>query len=146
MLATGIKSPVGVKVSGADLATLDRLGAQIANVVKTVPGTSSAISDRILGGRYIDIKVDRLAAARYGLSIEDVQNTAAGAVGGMSVDEKIEGLARFPINVRFPREMRGSVEALRSLPIVAPTRSEEHTSELQSLMRTSYAVFCLKKT
>src|SRR3546814_12030083 len=62
-----------------------------------------------------------LAAARYGLSIEDVQNTAAGAVGGMSVDEKIEGLARFPINVRFPREMRGSVEALRSLPIVAPT-------------------------
>jgi Cu(I)/Ag(I) efflux system membrane protein CusA/SilA len=121
MLATGIKSPVGVKVSGADLATLDRLGAKIAQVVKTVPGTTSAISDRILGGRYIDIKVDRLAAARYGLSIEDVQNTAAGAVGGMSVDEKIEGLARFPINVRFPREMRGSVEALRSLPIVAPT-------------------------
>lgn len=121
MLATGIKSPVGVKVSGPDLATLDRLGSRIANVVKTVPGTTSAISDRILGGRYIDIRIDRLAAARYGLSIEDVQNTAAAVVGGMPVGEKIEGLARFPINVRFPREMRGSVEELRNLPIIAPT-------------------------
>jgi Cu(I)/Ag(I) efflux system membrane protein CusA/SilA len=118
MLATGIKSPVGVKVTGPDLATLDRIGANIAAVVKTVPGTSSAISDRILGGRYIDIRVDRLAAARYGLSIEDVQNTAAAAVGGMPVDEKLEGLARFPINIRFPRETRDSVEALRTLPIV----------------------------
>jgi len=118
MLATGIKSPVGVKVTGPDLATLDRIGADIARVVKTVPGTTSAISDRILGGRYIDIRVDRLAAARYGLSIEDVQNTAAAAVGGMPVDEKLEGLARFPINIRFPRETRDSVEALRSLPIV----------------------------
>ncbi len=121
MLATGIKSPVGIKVTGQDLATLDRLGAQIAQVVKKVPGTSSAISDRILGGRYVDIQVDRLAAARYGLSIEAVQTTAAAAVGGMSVDEKLEGLARFPINVRFPRESRNSVEALRNLPIVAPT-------------------------
>ena len=121
MLATGIKSPVGVKVSGPDLATLDRLGARIANVVKTVPGTTSAISDRILGGRYVDIRIDRLAAARYGLSIEDVQNTAAAVVGGMPIDEKIEGLARFPINVRFPRETRGSVEELRNLPIIAPT-------------------------
>lgn len=121
MLATGIKSPVGIKVTGQDLATLDRLGARIAQVVKTVPGTSSAISDRILGGRYVDIQVDRLAAARYGLSIEAVQTTAAAAVGGMSVDEKLEGLARFPINVRFPRESRSSVEALRNLPIVAPT-------------------------
>jgi Cu(I)/Ag(I) efflux system membrane protein CusA/SilA len=118
MLATGIKSPVGIKVTGPDLATLDRLGAQIAQQVKTVPGTSSAIADRILGGRYIDIQVDRLAAARYGLSIEDIQNTAAVAVGGMSVGEKLEGLARFPINIRFPREQRDSVGALQSLPIV----------------------------
>ena len=118
MLATGIKSPVGVKISGPDLATLDRIGADIARVVKTVPGTTSAISDRILGGRYIDIRIDRLAAARYGLSIEDVQNTAAAAVGGMPVDEKLEGLARFPINIRFPRETRDSVDALRTLPIV----------------------------
>ena len=121
MLATGIKSPVGVKITGPDLATLDRLGAQIAQVIKGVPGTSSAISDRILGGRYVDIQIDRLAAARYRLSIKDVQNTAAAAVGGMQVDQKIEGLARFPINVRFPRESRDSVEALQNLPIVAPT-------------------------
>ena len=121
MLATGIKSPVGVKVTGPDLATLDRLGARIARVVKTVPGTSSAIADRILGGRYIDIQIDRLAAARYGLSIDDVQTTAAVAVGGMQVDEKLDGLARFPINVRFPRENRDSVQALTNLPIVAPT-------------------------
>lgn len=121
MLATGIKSPVGVKVTGPDLATLDRLGARIAEVVKTIPGTASAISDRILGGRYIDIQIDRLAAARYGLTIDAVQATAAAAVGGMSVDEKLEGLARFPINVRFPRETRNSVEALRTLPIIAPT-------------------------
>ena len=121
MLATGIKSPVGVKVTGPDLATLDRLGAKIAQVVKTVPGTSSAISDRILGGRYVDVQVDRLAAARYGLSIENVQTTAAAAVGGMQVDEKLDGLARFPINVRFPRENRDSVQALQNLPIVSPT-------------------------
>ena len=121
MLATGIKSPVGVKVTGPDLATLDRLGAQIARVVKTVPGTTSAISDRILGGRYIDVQVDRLAAARYGLSIENVQTTAAVAVGGMQVDEKLDGLARFPINVRFPRENRDSVQALQELPMVTPT-------------------------
>ena len=121
MLATGIKSPVGVKVTGPDLATLDRLGAQIARVVKTVPGTASAVSDRILGGRYIDVRVDRLSAARYGLSIEDVQTTAAAAVGGMQVDEKLDGLARFPINVRFPRENRDSVQALQELPMVTPT-------------------------
>ncbi len=121
MLATGIKSPVGVKVTGPDLATLDRLGAKIAQVVKTVPGTASAVSDRILGGRYIDVQVDRLAAARYGLSIENVQTTAAAAVGGMQVDEKLDGLARFPINVRFPRENRDSVQALKELPMVAPS-------------------------
>ena len=121
MLATGIKSPVGVKVTGPDLATLDRLGAKIAQVVKAVPGTASAVSDRILGGRYIDVQVDRLAAARYGLSIEDVQTTAAAAVGGMQVDEKLDGLARFPINVRFPRENRDSVQALQELPMVSPT-------------------------
>ncbi|TFI59766.1 efflux RND transporter permease subunit [Sphingomonas parva] len=121
MLATGIKSPVGIKVSGADLATLDRLGAQIAGVVKSVPGASSAISDRILGGRYVNIEIDRLAAARYGLSIKDVQSTAAAAIGGMPIDEKLEGLARFPINVRFPRERRDSVETIRALPIVTTT-------------------------
>ena len=120
MLATGIKSPVGVKVSGPDLATLQRLGEEIERAVRPVRGTVSAVSDRLSGGRYIDIQVNRLAAARYGLSIAEVQQTAAVAVGGTPVGEKIEGLARFPINVRFPRETRDSVEELGRLPIVAP--------------------------
>ena len=121
MLATGIKSPVGVKISGPDLDTLERLGTQVEEAVKPIEGTTSAVSDRIGGGRYIDIDVDRIAAARYGLSIAQVQETAAMAVGGATIGEKIEGLARFPINVRFPREMRDSVADLSQLPIVAPS-------------------------
>ena len=121
MLATGIKTPVGVKVTGPDLATLQRLGEEIANAVKQVPGTSSAVSDRIMAGRYVNIDINRVAAARYGLSIENVQATAATAMGGLPVGEKIEGLARFPINVRFPREVRDDVDAIRQLPIVTST-------------------------
>ncbi|EMD83349.1 efflux RND transporter permease subunit [Pacificimonas flava] len=121
MLATGIKTPVGVKISGPDLNTLQRLGTEIESALKPVAGTASAISDRIAGGRYIDIDIDRLAAARYGLSVEDVQTTAALAVGGAKIGEKVDGLARFPINVRFPRELRDSPGALRDLPIVAPS-------------------------
>jgi len=120
MLATGIKSPVGIKITGPDLDTLQRLGEQVERAVKPVDGTVSAVSDRIAGGRYVDVTVNRLAAARYGLSIEQIQETAATAVGGMQIGEKIEGLARYPINVRFPREVRDSVEALRQLPIIAP--------------------------
>ena len=119
MLATGIKSPVGLKISGPDLATLERLGRQVEEAVRPIEGTTSAVSDRIGGGRYIDVDVNRLAAARYGLSIEDVQRTAAVAVGGAQIGEKLEGLARFPINVRFPRETRDSVQALGRLPIIA---------------------------
>ena len=123
MLATGIKSPVGVKVSGPDLAVLEQLGEQVEQVVRPIDGAASAVSDRVGGGRYIDIQINRAAAARYGLSIEDVQQTAALAVGGAPIGEKVEGLARFPINIRFPREMRDSVEALGRLPIVAPNKS-----------------------
>ena len=121
MLATGIKSPVGVKITGPDLETLDRLGREVAETIQSIEGTSSAVSDRISGGRYVDIDIDRLAAARYGLSVIEVQRTAATAVGGMPVGEQIDGLARFPINVRFPREMRDSAQALGRLPIVAPS-------------------------
>ena len=120
MLATGIKTPVGVKVTGPDLDTLQRIGEEIETAIKDVPGTASAVSDRLSGGRYVDINIDRIAAARYGLSIEDVQATAATAVGGMQVGEKIDGLARYPINVRFPREVRDSVAALEQLPIITP--------------------------
>jgi Cu(I)/Ag(I) efflux system membrane protein CusA/SilA len=120
MLATGIKTPVGVKITGPDLGTLQQLGEQVAGAVRPVFGTVSAVSDRIMGGRYIDIEVNRAAAARYGLSIDQVQQTAATAVGGAQIGEKIDGLARYPINVRFPREVRDSVDALQQLPIITP--------------------------
>ncbi|MFP5329092.1 MAG: efflux RND transporter permease subunit [Alphaproteobacteria bacterium] len=120
MLATGIKSPVGAKITGPDLDTLQRLGEEVERALKPIDGTVSAVSDRLAGGRYVDVRVNRLAAARYGLSIEDVQETAATAVGGMQIGEKVEGLARYPINIRFPREVRDSVDALRQLPIIAP--------------------------
>jgi copper/silver efflux system protein len=120
MLATGIKSPVGVKVAGPDLATIDRLTGQIEAAVKTVPGVSSALAERLTGGRYIDVDIQRGDAARYGLNIADVQDVIAGAVGGMEVGQTVEGLQRYTINLRYPRELRDSVEALRALPIVTP--------------------------
>jgi Cu(I)/Ag(I) efflux system membrane protein CusA/SilA len=118
MLATGIKSPVGIKVAGPDLATIDRLASQIEAAVKNVPGVSSALAERLTGGRYIDVDVDRMAAARYGLSVADVQSIVSTAVGGENVGEVIQGRERFPINVRYPREIRDSLERLRQLPFV----------------------------
>jgi len=118
MLATGIKSPVGVKVAGPDLATIDRLTGEIERAVKAVPGVSSALAERLTGGRYIDVDIRRDAAARYGLNIADVQEVVAGAVGGMNIGETVEGLQRFPINLRYPREIRDSLASLRALPIV----------------------------
>jgi Cu(I)/Ag(I) efflux system membrane protein CusA/SilA len=118
MLATGIKSPVGIKIAGPDLHVIQRVGNEIEAVVKGVPGTVSAFSERVSGGRYIEILPNRLAAARYGLNIEDVQRIVAIAIGGENVGETVEGLARFPINVRYPRELRDSVQDLRDLPIV----------------------------
>lgn len=118
MLATGIKSPVGVKVSGADLATIDQLTGQVEAAVRNVPGVSSALAERLTGGRYIDVDVDRQAAARYGLSVADVQAIVSTAVGGDNVGEVIQGRERFPINVRYPREVRDSLQRLRELPFV----------------------------
>ncbi|MES2182372.1 MAG: efflux RND transporter permease subunit, partial [Pseudomonadota bacterium] len=118
MLSTGIKSPVGIKIGGADLATLERLGEEVERLMKKVPGVGSVIAERVTGGRYIDVKIDRLKIARYGLNITDVQSLVSTAIGGDNIGEKIDGLARFPINVRFPRELRDSVEKLKSLPII----------------------------
>jgi Cu(I)/Ag(I) efflux system membrane protein CusA/SilA len=106
MLATGIKSPIGVKVSGADLAAIDRVAARIEQVARTVPGVSSALAERLTGGRYVDVRIDRAAAGRYGLNIADVQSVIAGAIGGENVTETVEGLARFPVSLRYPREWR----------------------------------------
>jgi Cu(I)/Ag(I) efflux system membrane protein CusA/SilA len=118
MLSTGIKSPVGIKIGGPDLATLEKLGEAVERIMKKVPGASSVIAERVTGGRYIDIRIDRLKAARYGLNIAEVQQLISIAIGGDNIAEKVDGLARFPINVRFPRELRDSVEKLKTLPIV----------------------------
>jgi copper/silver efflux system protein len=118
MLATGIKSPVGVKVAGSDLAEIDRTTGEIERVLKKVPGVSSALAERLTGGRYVDVNIRREAAARFGLNIADVQSIITAAVGGENIGETVEGLQRFPINLRYPREVRDSLEKLRALPIV----------------------------
>ncbi|MBX3587458.1 MAG: efflux RND transporter permease subunit [Ramlibacter sp.] len=120
MLATGIKSPVGVKVAGTDLAEIDKATAEIERVLKDVPGVTSALAERLTGGRYVDVNIRRDAAARFGMNIADVQSVITSAVGGENIGETVEGLQRFPINMRYPREVRDSLEKLRSLPIVAP--------------------------
>ncbi|MBX9610694.1 MAG: efflux RND transporter permease subunit [Burkholderiales bacterium] len=120
MLATGIKSPVGVKVLGPDLAVINRLTGDIERVVKAVPGVTSAFAERLSGGRYIDVDIQRAQASRYGLNIADVQSVVSSAIGGMNIGETVEGLQRFPINVRYPREVRDSLEKLRELPVVTP--------------------------
>lgn len=124
MLATGIKSPIGVKVNGGDLTAIDSVAQAIERVAKGVPGVSSALAERLTGGRYIDVDIDRAAAARYGLNIADVQAIVAGAIGGENVGETIEGRARFPINVRYPRAWRDSLSALQQLPIYTPQGSQ----------------------
>ncbi|BFG78161.1 CusA/CzcA family heavy metal efflux RND transporter [Paraburkholderia terrae] len=118
MLSTGIKTPVGVKISGPDLTQIDRVAAQVEAAVKDVPGVTSALAERLNGGRYIDVDIDRLAAARYGLSVADIQSVVSSAVGGENVGEVIAGRERFPINIRYPREVRDSLEKLRQLPVV----------------------------
>ena len=121
MLATGIKSPIGVKVSGEDLGELERVALQVEQAAKNVPGVSSALAERLSGGRYVDVDIDRLEAARYGLNIADVQQIVSGAIGGANVARSVEGLARYPINVRYPREIRDSVDELRNLPVLTPS-------------------------
>ncbi len=121
MLATGIKSPVGVKVSGPELSTIDHLATQIERTVKNVPGVSSALAERLSGGRYIDVDIRRDAAARYGLNIADVQAFIEGAVGGTVIGEAVDGRQRISINLRYPREVRDSVADLRALPMITST-------------------------
>jgi copper/silver efflux system protein len=118
MLATGIKSPVGVKVAGTKLEEVDRIAAEVERVVRQVPGVTSAFAERLTGGRYIDVQIDRRTAGRYGLNVSDVQSVVSAAIGGDNIGETIEGLQRFPINVRYPRETRDSVEKIRDLPVL----------------------------
>jgi Cu(I)/Ag(I) efflux system membrane protein CusA/SilA len=120
MLATGIKTPVGIKVAGPDLEQIEAIGRDIERVIKDVPGTVSAYSERVGAGRYIEIIPKRLAAARLGLNIEDINQVVSAAVGGINITETVEGLERYPVNVRFPREQRDDPVKLRDLPLVTP--------------------------
>ena len=133
MLATGIKSPVGIKVGGADLKEIDRIALQIEQAVKNVPGVTSALAERLTGGRYIDVKIDRQAAARFGMNISDVQSVVGTAIGGVTVGETVEGLQRFPISVRYPREVRDSLTKLRELPILTDRGAQIQLADVADL-------------
>jgi len=126
MLATGIKTPVGIKIGGADLKVIESIGKDIEKVLLGVPGTTSAYAERVAGGRYVTVDIDREAASRYGLNIDDVQDVVKTAIGGMNVTETVEGLERYPVNLRYPRYMRDSLEQLKLLPIV--TSAGQHIS------------------
>ncbi|MFQ3251192.1 MAG: Cu(I)/Ag(I) efflux system membrane protein CusA/SilA [Glaciecola sp.] len=120
MLATGIKTPVGIKIGGRDLNEIQQIGQQIEKILSKVEGTASVYSERVAGGRYIKVDIQREKAARYGLNIADVQSIIASAVGGMNVTQSVEGLERYPVNIRYPQSYRSSPEALSLLPIVTP--------------------------
>ena len=120
MLATGIKTPVGIKISGPDLTVVESIGTSIERALSDLPGTASVFAERVAGGRYIDVKVDRSRAARHGLDIDDVQEIVRTAIGGMNVSQTVEGLDRYPINIRYPQHVRNSIENLKMLPIITP--------------------------
>ncbi|WOA50804.1 efflux RND transporter permease subunit [Dickeya solani] len=130
MLATGIKSPVGIKVNGDNLHDIEQIAAQIEQVVKRVPGVTSALAERLAGGRYIDIDIDRRRAARYGVSVQELQSMVATLIGGENIGETLEGRQRYPINVRYPREIRDSVDAVKNLPVVTQSGARLTLSDL----------------
>jgi Cu(I)/Ag(I) efflux system membrane protein CusA/SilA len=136
MLSTGIKTPVGVKVSGAELAQIDQIASQIEAAVKNVPGVTSALAERLSGGRYIDVNIDRGRAARYGLSVADVQSVVSSAIGGENIGEVIEGRQRFPINVRYPQQYRDSVQSLREFPVVTEKGAQIRLGDVASIAIT----------
>lgn len=124
MLSTGIKSPIGIKVSGTSLADIDDAAQRIETVAKTVPGVVSALAERLEGGRYIDVDINREKAARYGMTVGDVQLFVSSAIGGATVGETVEGVARYPINIRYPQGFRDGPTALRQLPILTPGKQQ----------------------
>jgi Cu(I)/Ag(I) efflux system membrane protein CusA/SilA len=120
MLATGIKTPVGIKIAGPKLGVIQEIGKQIEEILDDVPGTSSVYSERVAGGRYIKVDIKRAKAARYGLNIAEIQQVVATAIGGMNVTQTVEGLERYPVSLRYPQDYRDSPEQLSLLPIVTP--------------------------
>lgn len=124
MLSTGIKSPIGIKVSGTNLADIDAIAGQIEVVTRSVPGVTSALAERLVGGRYLNIDIHREKAARYGMTVGDVQLFVSSAIGGAMVGETVEGVERYPINIRYPQSYRDSPETLRQLPILTPLKQQ----------------------
>ncbi len=122
MLSTGIKTPVGIKVAGPDLAEIEKIGKRLEEVLPQVQGTASVYSERVAGGRYVKVDIDRVSAARFGLSIDDIQSVVRAAIGGMNITQTVEGLERYPVNVRYPQIYRDSEEKLKLLPIVTPSK------------------------
>lgn len=137
MLSTGIKSPIGIKVSGNVLADIDAMAEQIENVARTVPGVTSALAERLEGGRYLHIDIDREKAARYGMTVGDVQLFVSSAIGGAMVGETVEGIARYPINLRYPQNYRDSPQALRQLPILTPLKQQITLADVAEVNITS---------
>ena len=137
MLSTGIRTPVGIKIAGPDLAVLERLGLEVEGVVRDVPGTASVYADRVMGGNYLDFAIDRIAIARHGLSVRDVQEVIQTAIGGMNVTTTVEGLERYPVNLRYSRELRDDLPALRSVLVATP---EGHQVPLGRLVSMDYVV------
>jgi len=133
MLATGIKTPVGIKVAGPDLKVIEKLGKEIEAVVANIPDTSSVYSERVVGGRYIKVDINRVKAARYGLSIMKIQQYINTAIGGMNVSESVEGLERYPVNLRFPRDNRDSLEDIKNLSITTPTGAHINLSDVADI-------------
>ncbi|WP_411705503.1 efflux RND transporter permease subunit [Edaphovirga cremea] len=133
MLATGIKSPVGIKVNGSNIQQIEQVAQQIEQVVKRVPGVTSALAERLEGGRYIDIDINRREAARYGVSVSELQSLVSTLVGGENIGETIEGRQRYPINIRYPRELRDSVQSLRDLPVLTATGAQVPLSALAEI-------------
>ncbi len=124
MLATGIKTPVGIKIAGPDLAELERVASEVEAVVKTVPGTLSAFAERTMGGNYIQFTIDRDAIARYGLRVGDVQDVLQVALGGMPLTTTVEGLERYDVNLRYSRDFRENLGALRDIIVPTPTGAQ----------------------
>ncbi|NIN58527.1 MAG: CusA/CzcA family heavy metal efflux RND transporter [Xanthomonadales bacterium] len=133
MLATGIKTPVGIKIAGPDLGVIQEVGQEIEQVLKNVPGTASAFSERVAGGRYVTVDILRDQASRYGLNIDDVQDIVTTAIGGMNVTETVEGLERYPVNLRYPRGARDSLERLKELAVVTPSGQQIPLSAVADL-------------
>jgi Cu(I)/Ag(I) efflux system membrane protein CusA/SilA len=121
MLATGIKTPVGIKIVGPEIKVIEEIGRQVEQAVMQVPGTTSAYSERVAGGRYIEVNPNRVNAARYGLNIADINEIFRAALGGVNITQTVEGLERYPVNLRFPRALRDDLEKLKDLPLITPT-------------------------